>query len=222
MKRDAIWQSIEEGRKDHTCLPFWSWNDRLEPEEIRRQIEAMRKAGIGGYFMHARGGLETPYMGEEWMEAIRAGLDAAGEMEAWAYDENGWPSGFADGTIPRKGWEYQQKGLQPLTVGRDSLEGVQVLGAYRLTAEGDMMMADRPADGDLAVACAVNAYYIDALDPKVIRAFLEETHERYHREFGPDFGGKLKGFFTDEPQYANGLIPWSPVSYTHLTLPTKA
>lgn len=211
MKRDAIWQSIEEGRKDHTCLPFWSWNDRLEPEEIRRQIEAMRKAGIGGYFMHARGGLETPYMGEEWMEAIRAGLDAAGEMEAWAYDENGWPSGFADGTIPRKGWEYQQKGLQPLTVGRDSLEGVQVLGAYRLTAEGDMMMADRPADGDLAVACAVNAYYIDALDPKVIRAFLEETHERYHREFGPDFGGKLKGFFTDEPQYANGLIPWSPV-----------
>ena len=58
MKRDAIWQSIEEGRKDHTCLPFWSWNDRLEPEEIRRQIEAMRKAGIGGYFMHARGGLE--------------------------------------------------------------------------------------------------------------------------------------------------------------------
>lgn len=57
-----------------------------------------------------------------------------------------------------------------------------------------MMMADRPADGDLAVACAVNAYYIDALDPKVIRAFLEETHERYHREFGPDFGGKLKGF----------------------------
>lgn len=70
------------------------------------------------------------------MEAIRAGLDAAGEMEAWAYDENGWPSGFADGTIPPQGLGISAEGLQPLTVGRDSLEGVQVLGAYRLTAGG--------------------------------------------------------------------------------------
>ena len=43
--------------------PFWSWNDRLEKEELIKQIELMKKSGIEGFFMHARGGLKTEYMG---------------------------------------------------------------------------------------------------------------------------------------------------------------
>ena len=43
-------------------IPFWSWNDRLELGELRRQIGAMQDAGMGGFFMHARGGLETEYL----------------------------------------------------------------------------------------------------------------------------------------------------------------
>ena len=46
-------------------VPFWSWNDKLEPDELRRQIGAMQDAGMGGFFMHARGGLETEYLSEE-------------------------------------------------------------------------------------------------------------------------------------------------------------
>ncbi len=38
-------------------MPFWSWNDTLEKEETARQIHMMQEAGIGGYVMHARGGL---------------------------------------------------------------------------------------------------------------------------------------------------------------------
>ena len=32
-------------------VPFWSWNDKLEPGELRRQIGAMQNAGMGGFFM---------------------------------------------------------------------------------------------------------------------------------------------------------------------------
>ena len=45
-------------------LPFWSWNDKLDPDELRRQIRAMHDAGLGGFFMHARGGLQTAYLSE--------------------------------------------------------------------------------------------------------------------------------------------------------------
>lgn len=38
------------------ALPFWSWNDRLEPDRLREQIRQMKDQGIGGFFMHARGG----------------------------------------------------------------------------------------------------------------------------------------------------------------------
>ena len=53
----------EKELKNYQSIPFWSWNDKLEPEELRRQIRNMKKAGIGGFFMHARGGLLTEYMG---------------------------------------------------------------------------------------------------------------------------------------------------------------
>ena len=94
--------------------PFWSWNDKLEKKELEKQIIKMKENGIDGFFMHARGGLKTEYMGDEWFEMIEACLDKADElgMQAWAYDENGWPSGFADGLVPALGLEHQQKSLK--------------------------------------------------------------------------------------------------------------
>ena len=82
-------------------IPFWSWNDQLDTQELCRQIRWMKDNGIGGFFMHARGGLKTPYLSEEWMQAIGACCDEAEKlgMNAWAYDENGWPSGFAGGRL---------------------------------------------------------------------------------------------------------------------------
>ena len=55
---------LSQDLKDYQSIPFWSWNDELEADELRRQIREMKKAGIGGFFMHARGGLTTEYLGE--------------------------------------------------------------------------------------------------------------------------------------------------------------
>ena len=43
-------------------VPFWSWNEKLNTDETSEQIDKMQSQGIGGFFMHARGGLETRYM----------------------------------------------------------------------------------------------------------------------------------------------------------------
>ncbi|MBQ7879299.1 MAG: hypothetical protein IJ317_01485, partial [Clostridia bacterium] len=82
-------------------LPFWSWNDKLEKDKLLEQIAWMKKNGIGGFFMHARAGLKTEYLSEEWFDCINACIDYAKSqgMEAWAYDENGWPSGFVGGKL---------------------------------------------------------------------------------------------------------------------------
>ena len=62
--------------RDYQSIPFWSWNDRLKPDHLRQQIRDMDKAGMGGFFMHARGGLETPYLEEEWFEAVEASVES--------------------------------------------------------------------------------------------------------------------------------------------------
>ena len=49
--------------------PFWSWNDTLTEEELRRQIGQLQGAGYGGFFMHSRVGLETEYLSDAWGNA---------------------------------------------------------------------------------------------------------------------------------------------------------
>ena len=44
----------------------------------------MNSAGMGGFFMHARGGLQTEYMGDEWFENVEASADEAGALDMFA------------------------------------------------------------------------------------------------------------------------------------------
>ena len=44
---------------DFRGAPFWAWNAKLEPRELRRQIRIMKEMGLGGFFMHSRVGLDT-------------------------------------------------------------------------------------------------------------------------------------------------------------------
>src|SRR5213078_3552193 len=73
-------------------VPFWSWNEKIEPLELRRQIALMAEAGWGGGFMHSRVGLLTPYLGEEWFEAADAAIAACRQhgFKVWLYDEDKW------------------------------------------------------------------------------------------------------------------------------------
>ena len=96
-----IVDKIEQDMPSYKSIPFWSWNDKLEETELRKQIREMHELDMGGFFMHARGGLETEYLSEDWFDCIRVCMNEAKKlgMQAWSYDENGWPSGFAGGAL---------------------------------------------------------------------------------------------------------------------------
>ena len=83
--------------------PFWAWNARLDPEEIRAQVRIFHEMGLGGFFMHSRTGLATPYLGKEWFDCVRAAVDEAKKfgMQPWMYDEDRWPSGAAGGLVTK-------------------------------------------------------------------------------------------------------------------------
>ncbi len=177
--------------KKYRAIPFWSWNDRLDVEETRRQVAIMDEAGIGGFFMHARGGLLTEYMSDEWFENVKAAIDEAlgRGMHPWAYDENGWPSGFGDGRVTGLGIDYHQKVLMRAPVGKTPREhSLLIKDGYEYYLN-------------------INAYYVDVMDKKVVAAFIDAVYAEYERRLGHSF----EGFFTDEPQVfrlPNGF-PWS-------------
>lgn len=169
-------------------IPFWSWNEQLNVEETREQIRAMKRAGLGGFFMHARGGLQTEYMGEEWFANVEAALEEAKrcDMRVWAYDENGWPSGFGNGVVNGKGVSYQQKYLRMEEELLHEKEHIAKCGEHYFYYEA-------------------NPFYVDTLDKKVVAEFIKYSYEPYYKKFK----NRIEGFFTDEPQISRNGIPWS-------------
>lgn len=93
-------------------VPFWSWNDKIENDELVRRIDEMADKGWGGFFMHTRVGLVTEYLSEDWFEKINLCAKTAGEKNilAWLYDEDKWPSGFAGGEVAENE-EYRDRAL---------------------------------------------------------------------------------------------------------------
>ena len=193
-------------------LPFWSWNDKLNVEEIRHQVQEMHKAGLGGFFMHARGGLKTPYLSDEWMECVIAAIEEAKKLglSPFLYDENGWPSGFGNGVVNGLGIKYQQKFLQWEFVDSYQCNNANTIAWYQ--EDGSFIGKELPSNyPGKVIHCfyGVNPYYVDNLDEDVVAKFLESTHEYYVKTLPKDLLPYLKGIFTDEPQLPREGFPWS-------------
>ncbi len=194
---------MKQVEKKYQCIPFWSWNDELDEEGLVKQIEWMNENGVGGFFMHARGGLKTEYLGEKWFDCIKACSEKALAlgMEAYAYDENGWPSGFVGGKL-LENIENHDKYLT-FEIGKFD-ENATV--SYDLA--GDVLKrTKKPCENCLNVYERYSACTADILNGEVVDQFIAATHEEYKKRDTYH----LKGFFTDEPQYYRWATPYTRV-----------
>ncbi|MBR3300031.1 MAG: glycoside hydrolase, partial [Clostridia bacterium] len=157
--------------------------------------------------MHARTGLITEYLSDEWMTLIRACAEYADElgMKAWAYDENGWPSGFAGGKLLER--EENRDKYLLYSVG-EYMEDANV----RYFADGEeLIKTDRNVNGRtyLNLYIKTSNSNADILNKDVVDQFISLTHEKYRSEMKGDFSRKIQGFFTDEPQYQRSHTPFT-------------
>ncbi len=193
---------------EYRSIPFWSWNDKLEKDELIWQIQWMKEQGFGGYFMHARGGLITEYLSQDWFDCIEACVDAGEKlnMESWAYDENGWPSGFVGGKL----LEDSENHDRYLTFSYGTYDD-NAFVSYLDNGEKLIRITSETDGNILNIYNNVGVSSVDILNPEVVDKFIEETHEKYKEKLGEKFGKLLKGFFTDEPQYYRYHTPYTKV-----------
>jgi hypothetical protein len=129
--------------------PFWSWNTKLDPDQLCRQIDVMKKMGLGGFHMHSRTGMNTPYLSDEFMAMVKTCVEKAEreEMLAWLYDEDRWPSGSAGGLVtqdPKYCARHLLFTAKPYETESGKI-GVNIEGAY----------ADRTGNGRLLARYAI-------------------------------------------------------------------
>ena len=172
------------------------------------------------------------------------------KMLAWLYDEDRWPSGAAGGLVT-KDPEYRQRYLlftpTPYCGARNAAEDSSarakrtengtLLASFdvELDEEGNLLSYRRLAEGEEARGEAWYAYietpapnpwynnqtYVNTLDKKAIRRFIEVTYETYNNT--PDvkraFGKTVPAIFTDEPQFTHkSTLPFAK-SKADVTLP---
>ncbi|MDD5678773.1 MAG: glycosyl hydrolase [Kiritimatiellae bacterium] len=216
----------------YRAKPFWAWNGKLEEGELRRQIRSMRQMGLGGFFMHSRVGLATPYLSPEWFNLVNACIDEARKqkMEAWLYDEDRWPSGAAGGLVT-KNPRYRMRRLVMETVasGRAIPGDWDVVAVFTARVQGlsarDVVCLDSrrslrtPSRGHAlfvfrvttaALSSWYNGYtYLDTLSREAVREFIRVTHEAYKRHCRQYFGRLVPGIFSDEPHFGGKFSPIS-------------
>jgi hypothetical protein len=95
---------FENPTSEYRGTPFWAWNCKLDKAVLLKQIEQLKEMGMGGFHIHCRTGMDTEYLGEEFMDLVKSCNNKAKEEEmlCWLYDEDRWPSGSAGGLVTKE------------------------------------------------------------------------------------------------------------------------
>lgn len=218
--------------KNYSMAPFWFWNDGLDSEKLLYQLQEMYDKGVYECVIHARRGLEVDYLSEEWFEKIRevAGYAKKLGMRLWIYDENNWPSGYADGKVVAEDPDYAATCLsvekiypvmyQDIQV--REVEGKELAAVVAVYKNQDFFditdyenhcckpWHSESLSWEVFVfrmeKCAHKAVYsnfpyVDLLNPKATQAFIRHTHAEYKKRLPEYWGNTICGFFTDEPGF---------------------
>ncbi|RLG75478.1 MAG: hypothetical protein DRO12_05435 [Thermoprotei archaeon] len=209
---------FKEPPKAFRGAPFWSINDVLKEEEVAKQVALLDEAGFGGAFFHAREGLVTPFLSDEWFRAFEAAVKEARSrgMHVWIYDEDRWPSGFAGGYVPALGDRYRAKALI-MIMDTKCFEGPDMVAMFRCETDenGFPLRCERIHRGEASSKYLYLTFvrytapvgdvwfsgfsYIDTLSREAVAKFIEIAYKPYVEKFGDFIGSVIPGVFTDEP-----------------------
>jgi hypothetical protein len=213
--------------REYSPAPLWVWNDLLSEADVIRTLRDLSAQKVRQAFVHPRPGLMTPYLSADWFRLWKAALAEAGrlDMNLWIYDENSYPSGFAGGLVPDAMPESRGRGLgmreskevpwlQEDTLAVFRLDGQRYEDVTSRIRAGETLADDRYLEVSRLHARPGPWYggkwYVDLLHPGVTQKFLSVTLDAYRREIGSQFGKRVPGSFTDEPQLRPaGGLPWT-------------
>ena len=155
--------------------------------------------------MHSRAGLQTEYLGDEWMELIRACAEETAKlgMKAYLYDEDRWPSGTAGGLVTQNP-KFREKYFTSKIIKKENFNlldfGQEFIAAFAvkfIETENEPLMsdyfaisyADQIPDGYVSLVFTAHerpfedffngATDVDRFNREATDEFIRITHEKY-------------------------------------------
>jgi hypothetical protein len=211
--------------------PFWVWNGKVTKQDIDRNLGDFKSKGFGGVFIHPRYGLITEYLSQEWFDLVAYSCEKAEQLGlfVWIYDENSFPSGFGGGHVPAAMPESfnQGQGLECRKAGDLDAEAVKDAYCVLERSGSEFVEVIDPGSkigtkGEFWIFSKTfyekskwygGFSYVDLLVPGVAEKFIDVTMTGYEKTVGRQFGKRVMGVFTDEPNIrppGRKAVKWTP------------
>lgn len=175
---------------------FWMLNDRLDDDELVRQLEEMRAQGVASVIARTYIGLKSDYPGADWMHKMHVVVDTAKRLGM---------------TI------FMQAGYMPEAV--LDLPPEYVLGMVRAFPVGTGRGTRFCTHGDREYCLIPSQNILDMLDPDASKFYVLQSYERMWADFRDEFGKTITSVWVDEPSYGRADLPWThglPDAYERL------
>jgi hypothetical protein len=232
----ALKNAFKQPGKEFGSAPLWVWNTKVTKTNIDSMMQDYKDNGFGGVIIHARPGLITEYLSEEWYNLFKYAQIRGKELglNVWIYDENSYPTGFAGGLVSDQMPEASNQGqmlyMKEVTQLPEDTKAIFIClketdghftditgnmtnekgksGKYRLITKVSYQKSNRGS-----VAGPIGVSYVDLMAKGVTQKFIDVTFKGYERVSGSEFGKTVQGSFSDEPTILNegtGCIRWTP------------
>lgn len=238
MKKSEVtmYEFINKGYSIKPCA-FWFWETDaidMKDEQIREVMDnCVNKIGYGGFSIIPN--KTKDYLSDVYFQKYRVALEKAEELgiHMCIYDENGFPSGAANGVFGEKYPEHTLKRLDmyewdyvgPVDVEETFTTDGTIMGIVLMNTDSKELIdvTKEYKDGRIAIrieggrwklmafVCVTEGSpIVDYLSEESVKQFMDMTHEAYYREFSSYFGNVINTFFYDEPTMYGFEGPWIP------------
>lgn len=180
---------VKTPEKQYRGVNLWFLNDRLEDEELIRQLDNMDKAGCGSIIARTFDGLNTEYLSEEFHARMRTIVDHAGKLGMKVYLQ----AGYMPGGIPELKPEHRACVVAALHDNEEMEPDDQVL--YK--------------DNQFTYVRRFRNNYINLLDHEAVSSYLQQAYDEAWQQLHEDFGKTVFSVWVDEPEFSPDQMPWS-------------
>lgn len=165
---------------------FWMLNDRLDDQELRRQLREMCRQGVRSIIVRTYIGLQSDYPGADWMQKMHVVVDEARQLGMTLFMQAGYMPEAVVNLPP----EYSLGDVRAYPAGK-----------------GEGQLLDSHAGVDY---CLVPSRIIlDMLSKEAMDFYIRQSYADMWAEFRSEFGKTIISMWVDEPSYARVSLPWT-------------
>jgi len=176
--------------REYRGVTLWMLNDKLEVDEIVRQLEGFADAGWGAVIGRTFNGLRTEYLSDEWMDMVARIVERAEQLGLRVWLQ----AGYMPSAIPNLDPVQAHRGLAMRTKGE-------------VVSEGEVVLCEDDAYG---YCKRVLATTLDLLNREAVTDYLDQAYrDPWHSRFAEHFGKTIEAIWVDEPHFRPPLLPWS-------------